>query len=189
MRWRAVVVVGSGLGLAGCAYSTPTPLVPATLPSFGAVDVEASELTIEDPNKDLSPDSARDVRDGLCDLLASADREAGVAGGPPARLRATVRIPQHDSGSSGGGGGDAGIVLVVAFVFVTLPLGLAIFHEEREVDLTVEASGQRFVGHGTGEAWGSIYASAGRRALSRALQNALLDAAAKRRAALATRGP
>lgn len=173
--WAATIAL-----VAGCAYSTPKPEAPEGLPPIARVDVVASEVIVEQHEKDLSPGSADEVRVLLGELLADPSGAGQVA-----RVRARVLLGRSSTDDASGLSGDAVPFLVLGAVVVGLgiPLGLTIWYERAEVTLTVELHDDRsFEGHGASEAWGSVYASARDRAIARAVQLALLDSERRDRA-------
>jgi hypothetical protein len=170
--WSAPWVMGLALS-GGCAYSTPKPEVPEGLPAIARVDVVASEVILDEVAKDLSPESADEVRALLGELLTD---DAGR--GETARVRAKIALGRASTNDTTSTSGDAAPFIVLAAVFVGLgiPLGLTVWHETAKVTLTVQVRDQTFEGYGESEAWGSVYASARDRAIARAVQLALLDA-------------
>jgi hypothetical protein len=172
--WPLILLAGSAVAAptAGCAYSTPTTWVPPSVPSYAGVDVDASEVVVEDPDENLDADAALEVRRALAEILTDSRQEKHATG--PARFRARVKLETKGLAAL-----TEGPQLIYApFLFLFVPFGLTLWHAWASIDLTVETGQATYRGTGSGDAGGSIYASATRRALALALQEALTNSGA-----------
>lgn len=166
--------------VAGCSYSVPQAQVPRSLPAYGVVDVAASEVVVSDSGNDLDPEDALEIRQEIAEVLGAAER-ATSDGMPPARFRARVSMGRTTFDAGVSGEGKAALLLgsLTGTILLCMPLGCNVEYDEVTVELTLEVGGAHYVGSGQGAQWGSIYAPSRHRALSRAVQTALMGARAK----------
>lgn len=184
------LTLGWALASAGCSYSVPQAQVPPHLPAYGAIDVAASEVVVTDLRDDLDPEDATEVREEIAEVLAEAGRP-DQSGAPPARFRARVSMiatSYTTSSPSPDGSAAALIGTVTGTIVFCMPFGCNVEFDEVAVTLTLDVAGTRYEGSGRGGQWGSIYAPSRHRALSRAVQAALLDAQDKAAQARTTSG-
>ena len=149
----------------GCAYATPAVHIPASIP----ISREALELTEVIVTKDDQPveaELAREVRAEAAELLEDAVGATQKNGRMLVRVDLEWKYDVYDAMQEDG---------FAFFALLISPLGSAIGRERVSAEVIIEAGGKTFVGRGTGEKIGSIYASPRRRALATALDRALAD--------------
>ncbi|MBI5537498.1 MAG: hypothetical protein HY898_32545 [Deltaproteobacteria bacterium] len=155
---------------AGCAYRTPTVHVPAPMPALSPAALDVSVTTVNADQKQIEPAVADEVHRQASAILLKAARARG-AEGAPARVRVQVRL-EDSYGISDSMRQDGCAVFAYAFA----PLGQVTDREKLSVEVAVETGGRTYTGRGRADKMGGIYASARRRALAAALDEALADA-------------
>lgn len=172
----ASLLVGTAacLTMAGCAYGTPQAELPAAVPQFSAVDVDASEVVVHDDMANIGANEAVEARRDIAEILNRAQRTAAPA--KPARFRANVTLGDVDVGWWG--------ICVGIGVLVAAPVTCSIYYvaggvtytRRAHVELSFDAGGRTWTGVGDGEASGGLYVTARRRALAEAIQRAMAQA-------------
>jgi hypothetical protein len=174
----AIVLAGAS---SACVYGTPTPQVPRELRTYTAVDVAASDVTLNDNASDLdTEDDAAAVRSDIAEFLTDPEIDL-PASGPPIRFRAKIDYSNKKTNSVGF------VVCAVIGLGVLAPITCGIFvvaggktwMQSAHVEIEIETRGGLYFGQGDARASGGLYVSARRRAIAEALRRALADAAEK----------
>jgi len=170
---RSALVLALAGGAAGCAYATPTTHIPPAIPALDPCTLDVTDVTVVDRAHGGDPEVAADVRhDTALILLRAAKRRGGESG--PSRVSVRVELVETRSIMD-----SVAVDGMAIFALVPAPLGTVTGRERLEVDLTVYVGGRTFVGHGSANKLGSIYAPALKRALAVALDEAFADASRK----------
>ncbi len=157
------------LNLAACAYATPAVHIPESLP-IAPAHLELEDVIVMDGDRPADAALASEVRGQTAEIL---ERALGArSGGAAQRAKVSVRVDLEWKYDIYDAMREDGIA-VVAWLPATL--GVAIGRQRVSAEVTVEVGDRTFVGHGTGEKIGSIYASPRRRALATALDQALAE--------------
>jgi hypothetical protein len=166
---RSLFVVA--LATTGCAYATPTTHIPAAMPAIDPYSFDVTGVTVVDHSHGGDPEVAADVRHETAIILLRAAKRRGGESGP---TRVTVNVELIEKSDIRDALAHDGIAI---FGFWPVPFGMVTGRERLKVDVTVFTNGRSFVGHGSANRIGSIYAPALRRSLAVALDEALADAA------------
>lgn len=161
------------LVLFGCTYRTPEVHLPAAFPGFRADGLELGNVVVQDRGKEVSPEAAFNVRRTVREMLVDAAAERATST-EPTRVTVQVDVQRSEDWITNAGRVDG--CGAVPFL-VAAPTGTKIEDEALSVEVEVETNGRRFRGRGAGHKDGSVYASARRRALAVALDQALANAA------------
>lgn len=165
----SVAAVGA---LSGCTYRAASVHLPepmrAVAPDVANVQVAvAGGGSTDDPNE-------RDVAATTADIVSrSIAKEA--SGGAPAVVHVDVDLGEYRYFFRGVKDG-----MGIATIMLAALGGLKLDRRSLAVTVRFESNGKTFVGRGSATKDGSIYASAERRALAVALDQALADAVATR---------
>ena len=154
----------------GCAYATPKTNIPAAMPAIDPYTFDVTDVTVVDQSHGGDPEVAADVRHETALILLRAAKRRGGESGP---TRVTVNVQLIEKADISDSLARDGMAI---FGFWAVPFGMVNGRERLTVDVTVYTGGRAFVGHGSANRIGSIYAPALRRSLAVALDEALADA-------------
>jgi hypothetical protein len=167
---RTASVVLAALTLTGCAYRTPAVSLREPIPALAPCAIDIEQVVVVSKNDDPPP-AVDVIRRETGEILARAAEGRGVTGAP---ARVSVRVEVAEVNGFERALAEDGFAV---FGLPTVALGLAVQRADVSVDVTLEARGRTFTGHGAATRRGSIYAPARRRALAVALDDALAEAA------------
>jgi hypothetical protein len=131
---------------AGCAYRTPIVHVPAVVPSYSRVTLDASDVIVVDGKGDaVDPKEAADVRAEVGKILSNAGQGRGEPGATQAHARVVIgrTLDLWNCGRVDG----MGCLPFVPYLMFGL-VGADTEETSLSVDLTLESPGRTFVGHG-----------------------------------------
>ena len=167
---RSAVVAVVAAASTGCAYRTPAVALRDPIPALAPCAIDVDEVVVVSKNGDPPP-AADVIRRETGEILADAAEARGVTGAP---ARVDIRVEVAERNGFEQALAEDGFAV---FGLPTVALGLAVQRAEVSVEVTLQARGRTFSGRGAATRRGSIYASARRRALAVALDEALADAA------------
>lgn len=157
----------------GCTYRTPEVHVPPTFSVVSPAGIDLTTVDVVARGERVSPEVAAHVKETVREILVGAvpQKEATSA-----RLHVSARVEiyrSEDWVANAGRVDGCGAVPVV----LAAPAGAKIEDESLAVELSIELDGRQYHGRGAARKEGSVYASARRRALAVALEQALENAA------------
>lgn len=160
----------------GCAFRTPTPHVPMEIAGDAAPPArfDVAEVKVVARSGTIDAETAAEVRAQTKKILGDAARKSSTGGGS-SWVRVRVELGDYIDYASRAMNTDGMAVLPYALL---APAGVTFDRQVLSVDLTITRGGRTFVGHGSADKRGSIYAPARKRALAVALDQALASAAA-----------
>ncbi|MDB4996369.1 MAG: hypothetical protein JWM74_3801 [Myxococcaceae bacterium] len=172
---RLVFVLFVTRAVGGCAYATPSVHVPESVPPLSVAELTAAEITVVDAKNGVDHETEGEVKSQTASILSRARRPAGTSAGAT-RMLVRVELVEHEQNIYDASlRRDGCAVMGMAGV----PVGQIVDRERLSVDVTLQdaQAGLTYKGSASANEYGSIYAHARRRALARALDRALADAA------------
>jgi hypothetical protein len=162
-------------GVGACAYATPSVHVPESVPPLSVTELNAAEITVVDPKNGVDRETEGEVRNQTASILSRARRPPGTSAGAT-RMLVRVELVEHEQNIYAASLHQDGCAIVG---MAGVPVGQIVDRENLLVDVTLQdaQAGLTYKGRASANEYGSIYAHARRRALARALDRALADAA------------
>lgn len=135
----------------GCTYRTPEVHLPSTFSGFRGDQLELVDVAVHDHGKDVSPETALNVKSTVREMLVGAAADRATSSDPP-RVTGRVNITRSEDWmaniDNAGKVDGCGAVAALPFM-VAVPLGAKTEDEALVVELDIERSGRHFWGRGS----------------------------------------